>query len=49
MEAWGWDSPLGWSVFLLAAGATLYVVALAVRLLSDAAEKLSSLPAQKKK
>ena len=35
MDVWGWNSPIAWALFLMGCGATVVLLAWAVRLLSS--------------
>lgn len=48
MDVWGWNSPVGWAVFLVACGATVTLLGWGLRLLSEATERFMSLPTNKK-
>ena len=48
MDVWGWSSPLGWAVFLVACGATLALAGWGFHVFAKAVERFVALPVNKK-
>lgn len=48
MSVWGWSSPVGWAVFLVACGATLALSGWGFYVFAKAVERFVALPVDKK-
>lgn len=48
MDVWGWSSPVGWAVFLVAVGVAYALLAWGTHVFSKAVERFAALPADKK-
>jgi hypothetical protein len=48
MDVWGWGSPVGWAVFLVACGATVALLGWGLNALAKAVERFVALPVDKK-
>lgn len=49
MDVWGWSSPVGWAVFLVAVGVAVALVCWGFNVFSKAVERFVSLPTDTKK
>ena len=48
MNVWGWSSPVGWAVFLVAFGAAVALLGWGLRQLAEATARFMALPTDKK-